>query len=110
MNGDARPIGICLIDPCSPTAALLLRAQSLIRYQQALQEWAQSVPPKDSVPGTDLHVVNYRDGTLVIHADNAAALIALRFRVNGLLRDLQIRFGHECSRIDAKVRPTTSRI
>lgn len=106
MNGDARQIGTCLIDPRSPAAALLLRAQSLVRYQQALQEWAQSAIPGNSVPGDGLHVVNLRDNTLVIHADNAAALTALRYRVNELLRDLQLRFGPECSRIDAKVRPS----
>ncbi len=57
------------------------------------------------MPGDALHVANLRDGTLVIHADNAAALTALRYRVNDLLHSLKSKFGPECSRIDAKVRP-----
>lgn len=109
MSSEAKPIGVCLIDPRSPAAALLRRAELLSRYQQLLEDWASSMPAGTTTLVDSLRVVNLRAGTLVIHADNAAALTALRYRLNELSLYLQKHLGTECSRIETRVRPAPYR-
>ena len=109
MSDEAKPIGVCLIDPRSPAAALLRRAELLSRYQAVLKDWASSMPAGNSSLVDSLRVVNLRTGTIVIHAQHAAALTAVRFRLNELLRHFQNHFGTEYSRIDVRVRPAPYR-
>ena len=96
MTGDAKSIGTLVSDPRSTIGALMARADALRGYQQALQEWQPSSSPDA------LRAVNLRNGTLVIHADNASALTTLRFRQKELLQYLQAH-GYQCSDIEAKV-------
>lgn len=102
MTGDAKSIGTLVSDLRSTIGVLMARADALLQYQQALQEW-QSGSPLDA-----LRVVNLRNGILVIHADNASALTTLRFRQKELLQYLQ-GYGYQCSDIEAKVAPRPKR-
>lgn len=106
-----------LDDPRSPAAKLLSHADTLTHYQQALQDWIVTAYPEQTdiakdpgvAFGNALRVANLRNGTLVIHAENAATLTALRYRTNDLLRALQSVSNLECDRIQIKVKPNLPR-
>lgn len=98
MNTDPKSIGTLLFGTDSQAAKLLDHAEAMLQYQRVLEEWAA-----EYATGA-LRVVNLREGTLIIHADNGSALTALRFRQTSLLAYLQTR-GYQCAEIEAKVAP-----
>lgn len=98
MTGDARPIGAFFDIPHSSLGALLARAEALQPIQRALQEW------RGAVPTDALRVVNFRDGVLIVHADDAAALTALRYHSREFLQYFRSR-GYQCREIQAKTKP-----
>lgn len=102
MTTDAQSIGSLLFSHDSQSAALMAQAHVMQKYQRALEEW-----PAGGGMGA-LRVVNLRQGTLVIHADNGSALTTLRFHLNDLLTYLRTR-GYQCAEIEAKVAPRPAR-
>lgn len=52
-----------------------------------------------------VRLVNLRGGVAVLFADNAAALVPLRYRSESLLAFLRGELGLDVKRIEAKVRP-----
>lgn len=87
-----------LLERSDQTAQVLAHARLLMRLEQ---RFAASVPP-----GLAEHarVVNYRLGTIVIHAENGA--VAAKLKQIGLrLRDSFVKIGLECNQIEVKVQP-----
>lgn len=79
---------------------LLQVTQRLEALNHAMRQWANE-PWLDSI-----RVANLRGDTLVLFADNASALVPLRYRRDALLAFLRERHGVPATRIEARVRPT----
>ena len=87
-----------LLERSDQTARVLAHARLLMRLEQC---FAASVPP--GLAG-HARVVNYRLGTIVIHAENGA--VAAKLRQIGLrLQDSFVKIGLECNQIEVKVQP-----
>ncbi|MCX8146249.1 MAG: DUF721 domain-containing protein [Azovibrio sp.] len=99
-----------LLERSDQTAKVLAHARLLMRLAQC---FAAAAPP-----GLAEHarVVNYRLGTIVIHAENGAVAAKLR-QISPRLQDSFVKIGLECNQIEVKVQPrqnldqsTTSRV
>jgi len=95
---DGRPIGEWLRQQPDSLRDLLDRARLLAEMNRALPSWTTDAWIKQ------VQIVNVRDGTLVIHAHSAAALVQLRYRKQSLLAWCNDRFGTDCQKLEAKVR------
>jgi hypothetical protein len=96
---DAKGIGACLSDPDSSLHLLLARAGQLAAIQAAVRDWA------GEPLASSLTVANERDGTLVIYAASAAALMQVRYRQQELIQFLHRRPGFKPAKIEAKITP-----
>lgn len=87
-----------LLERSDQTAQVLAHARLLVRLGE---RFAASVPP-----GLAEHarVVNYRLGTIVIHAANGAVAAKLK-QISLRLRDSFVKIGLECNQIEVKVQP-----
>jgi len=87
-----------LLERSDQTARVLAHARLLMRLEQ---RFAASVPA-----GLAEHarVVNYRSGTIVIHAANGAVAAKLK-QISLRLRDSFVKIGLECNQIEVKVQP-----
>ncbi len=109
---EAKSVGAILDGARSRVRTLLDEAQRLETIQSGLNDWAarhartsagSPATPTDS----PLRIVAERDETLVIYGNSAAALTALRYRQDDLLRYLRERFSITASKIVTKVEPTS---
>lgn len=87
-----------LLERSDQTAQILAHARLLMRLER---RFAAAVPP-----GLAEHarVVNYRLGTIVIHAENGAVAAKLK-QISLRLRDSFVKIGLECNQIEVKVQP-----
>jgi hypothetical protein len=96
---DAIGIGACFNDPGSALYQLLARAGRLGDIQTALREWA------GEPLASSLTIANERDGTLVVYAASAAALLQVRYKQQELIQFLQQRLGLASTKLEVKIRP-----
>ena len=78
---------------------LLCLVRRIEAVQQACRAWSDE-PWMEAI-----RVVNLRGNTLVMHADNAAALTALRYRREQLLGYLREHHQLPLTRLEVRVRP-----
>lgn len=98
LHADAQSIGAHLDSSESPVLALLRRARGIEEIQHILREWAAAPWSRA------LRVANARDGTVVVHADSAAAFTQLRYRQQELLELLRLKLGNPALQLDIKLR------
>ncbi|WP_303783586.1 DciA family protein [Azovibrio restrictus] len=87
-----------LLERSDQTARVLAHARLLARLEQC---FAASIPP--GLAGR-ARVVNYRLGTVVIHAENGAVAAKLR-QLGPRLQDIFVKIGLECNQMEVKVQP-----
>ena len=98
MNADPALLHGRLLQQPGDFEPLLQRVRRLQALNSLLQRWT-------SEPWlTAIRVANLRGETLVVYADNAAALTALRYRRDSLLGWLQQQ-GVPVLKLDMRVRP-----
>jgi hypothetical protein len=81
---------------------LIQRAERVSELNRLLKQWTRE-PWLEAI-----RLVNVRGTVAVVFADNAAALVPLRYRSESLLRFLRDELGLDVNRIDAKVRPAAA--
>lgn len=91
-----------LRDSPGPLRDLIDRAEHLAELNHAMRKWTQE-PWLDSV-----RIVNVRGDTVVMFATSAAALLPLRFQQQAFLAWLRTELKLACTKIEIKVKPTTS--
>lgn len=96
------PLHESLISQPGGLEALVKQAQTVQSINELVRRW------HDQSWATSLRVANFRSGTLVIFADNAATLTTLRFKSDLLIEFLNKEHGLTVERIEAKVRPQAS--
>ncbi|MDB5985396.1 MAG: hypothetical protein JWR16_449 [Nevskia sp.] len=96
---EARSIGSFLSDPLFSARRLLTEAERLTQLQNSLRQWLP-----DSVRQS-IRVAAEQEGTLILHADSAAALVAIRYRENELLTYLRQAFDLSATQVVTKIVP-----
>jgi len=96
---EARSIGSFLGDPLFSAHHLLSEAERLTQLQNVLRQWLPA-----SVRGS-IRVAAEQQGELVLHADSAAALVAIRYREQELLTYLRQVFDLTATKVVAKIVP-----
>jgi len=99
-SSEARSIGSYLNDPLFSMRHRLDEAERLTQLQISLCQWLPA-SLRQSV-----HIAAEQDGELVLHADSAAALVAIRYRENELLTHLRQNFALNATKIVTKIVPT----
>ncbi|MGB0956038.1 MAG: DciA family protein [Panacagrimonas sp.] len=80
-------------------ATIIGRAEKIADLNRQMQQWS------DTPWAASVRVVNIRDDTIVLFADNASAVVPLRYRKNELLAIFRQRLGLCVNKLDIKVRP-----
>jgi hypothetical protein len=96
---DAVLIGACINDPGSALHQLLARAGRLAEIQTAIRDWA------GEPLASSLTIANERDGSLVVYAASAAALLQVRYKQQELIQFLQGRLGLTSTKLEVKIYP-----
>lgn len=99
MSAELTPLHGRLTKEPGDLEPLLQQVRHIQAVQQACRHWS-SEPWMQAI-----RVANVRAGTLVIHADSAAALTALRYRREALLGYLREQYGWPLTRLETRVRP-----
>jgi hypothetical protein len=97
---EARSIGSFLSDPLFSARHLLTEAERLTQLQNSLRQW---------LPGSvrqSVRIAAEQDGELILHADSAAALVAIRYRENELLTHLKQTFDLSATKVVTKIVPS----
>jgi len=103
MNADAKNVGEQLELPDSPVFGLLRRARWLADMEQIFRERVSPATAKA------LRIANFRNGTVVIYVDSAAALTQLRYSEKELLQALENKIKMPCRKLEIKVRSASTR-
>lgn len=90
-----------LLERSDSTAQVLVHARLLARLQQRFREFAPAGLAECA------RVVNYRLGTVVIHASNGATAAKLK-QISPRMRENFEKSGLECNQIEVKVQPTSA--
>jgi len=99
-SSEARSIGSYLNDPLFSMRHRLNQAERLTQLQNSLCQWLPASLQQA------VSIAAEQDGELVLHADSAAALVALRYRENELLAHLRQNFALNATKIVTKIVPT----
>jgi len=97
---EARSIGSYLSDPLFSMRHRLDQAERLTQLQNSLCQWLPASMRQA------VFIAAEQDGELVLHADSAAALVAIRYRENELLTHLRQNFALNATKIVTKIVPT----
>jgi hypothetical protein len=88
-----------LSDPLFSARHRLTQAERLTQLQNSLRQW---LPASLS---QSVRIVAEHQDELVLHADSAAALVAIRYRENELLTHLRRTFDLSATRVVSKIVP-----
>ena len=102
VPGNTPTLNQWLNDQPKTVAEALDRARRLAEINRALHRWC----PEPWI--RNIRLANVRDGTLVIYASSATALVPLRYRSQSLLLWLNQQYSLNCSQIDAKIAPSVA--
>lgn len=97
---EARSIGSYLSDPLFSMRDRLNQAERLIQLQNSLCQWLPASLRQA------VFIAAEQDGELILHADSAAALVAIRYRETELLTYLRQNFALNATKIVTKIVPT----
>jgi hypothetical protein len=97
---EARSIGSYLSDPLFSMRDRLNQAERLIQLQNSLCQWLPASLRQA------VFIAAEQDGELILHADSAAALVAIRYRETELLTYLRQNFALSATKIVTKIVPT----